>query len=271
MPDTPDLRARFLADIERNPHVRAILARWERLALPDGWLVAGCLFQTVWNLHAGRDPAASIKDYDFFYFDESDLSKEGERAVQARVERELGDLGVELEAKNQARVHLWYQDRFGHPYPRLRDARDGIDRFLVLGTCVAVRPGELYAPYGLEMLYEGVLAPNPLTDHRALFEAKAQSYRARWPWLIVDGGVASRTHPTGETAGVAVANPAYRGRLRRQRLVGWVRRRRPQRFRRVGSRQRPHRAYRANCSNTSPPPICPPLSITTNPSSAASS
>jgi hypothetical protein len=189
MPDTPDLRARFLADIRRNPHVRAILSRWERLALREGWLVAGCLFQTVWNLQAGRDPAAAIKDYDFFYFDGDDLSEAGERRIQARVERELGDLGVVLEVKNQARVHLWYEAYFGHPYPRLRDARDGIDRFLVAGTCVAVRPVggdiELYAPYGLQMLYDGVLAPNALTDHRALFEAKAASYRARWPSLRV--------------------------------------------------------------------------------------
>jgi len=193
MSDTPDLCARFLDDIQRNPHVRAILARWERLALPDGWLVAGCLFQTVWNLQSGRDPAAAIKDYDFFYFDADDLTEEGERAVQARVDRALADLGVELEAKNQARVHLWYQDHFGHPYPRLRDSRDGIDRFLVLGTCVAVRPHELYAPYGLSMLYEGVLAPNPLTDHRALFEAKARSYQARWPWLRTVGSLREPT------------------------------------------------------------------------------
>jgi hypothetical protein len=189
MADTPELHARFLADIQRNPKVRAILARWERLALPDGWLVAGCLFQTVWNLHEGKDPAAAIKDYDFFYFDGDDLSPEGEQAVQARVEHELADLGIALEAKNQARVHLWYQDHFGHPYPRLHGARDGIDRFLVTGTCVGVRPAatdlELYAPYGLAMLYEGVLAPNPLTDHRVLFEEKARSYRARWPWLRV--------------------------------------------------------------------------------------
>jgi hypothetical protein len=189
MPESPELRTRFLADIQRNPHVRAILGRWERLALPDGWLVAGCLFQTVWNLRDGKHPAAAIKDYDLFYFDGADLSQEGEQTVQARVERELADLGVALEARNQARVHLWYEDHFGHAYPKLHSASEGMDRFLVTGTCVGVRPGAgdftLYAPHGLAMLYEGVLAPNPLTDHRALFDAKARSYQERWPWLRV--------------------------------------------------------------------------------------
>jgi hypothetical protein len=103
--------------------------------------------------------------------------------VQAHVDRVLADLGVPIEASNQARVHLWYETHFGHPYEALHCSRDGIDRFLVPATCVGVRPGELYAPYGLELLYDGVLAPNPLKPHRELFERKAASYRARWPWL----------------------------------------------------------------------------------------
>jgi hypothetical protein len=70
---------RFRADVLTNDNNRVILDRWDALALPDGWLVAGCLFQTVWNLQAGRDPAENIKDYDLFYFDGDDLSEAGER------------------------------------------------------------------------------------------------------------------------------------------------------------------------------------------------
>ena len=46
----------------------------------------------------------------------------------------------------------------------------------------------LYASHGLQALYEGRLAPNPLTDHRELFLEKAASYRRRWPWLRVETG-----------------------------------------------------------------------------------
>jgi uncharacterized protein len=182
---------RFVRDVLANRHNRTIFDRWDALALPDGWLVAGCLFQTVWNLRGGAAPEAQIKDYDLFYFDASDLTETGEQQVQARVEEALGDIGVLVEAKNQARVHLWYRDYFGHDYPQLRSACDGIDRFLIPATCVGLRPAgggwELYAPNGLPLLYEGRLAPNRLTDHRDLFEAKARSYRQRWPWLRQDG------------------------------------------------------------------------------------
>lgn len=180
----------FVQDILRNPNNREILRRWDRLALPDAWLVAGCLFQTVWNLRMGDEPQARINDYDLFYFDGEDFSAEGQAAVQRHVDAVLGDLGVRIEAVNQARVHLWYPGTFGHAYPQLTSARDGLDRFLVLGTCVGVRPAcdggwEVYAPYGLQLLYDGVLTPNPLVDHGELFARKAASYQARWPWLRI--------------------------------------------------------------------------------------
>jgi len=184
----------FLADILRNDANRAILARLPALGLPDAWLVAGCLFQTVWNLRGGRAPGADIQDYDLFYFDASDLSEAAEAEVGARVDACFADLGVTLETKNQARVHTWYPQWFGHPYPALADTRAGIDRFLVPCTCVGLQPGadpgipRLYAPNGLDELYAGILRPNPLCDHRALFLRKAQSYRARWPWLEIREG-----------------------------------------------------------------------------------
>jgi uncharacterized protein len=172
-----------------NRYNRAILEAWDDLHLLDGWLVAGCLFQTVWNLQAGRAPEAGIKDYDIFYFDAGDLSAAAEAAVQARVERVLGSVAAPIEVKNQARVHLWYEEHFGHAYPRLASAREGIERFLIPSTCVGVRRTveglELHAPNGLADLYAGVLAPNPLTPHLPLFRDKAASYRSRWDWLQV--------------------------------------------------------------------------------------
>lgn len=181
------MRDRFLRDVLANDNNRAILDFWKELDLRDGWLVAGCLFQTVWNLRSGLSPDAQIKDYDLFYFDESDLSPQVEQLEQARIDSVLGDLGIVVEAKNQARIHLWYPEHFGHPYPRLTCTTDGIDRFLIPSTCLGVRPTctgyEIYAPNGLELVYEGVLSPNPLIDHRDLFRAKVDSYRERWPWL----------------------------------------------------------------------------------------
>lgn len=69
----------------------------------------------------------------------------------------------------------------------MHTAKQGIDRYLVAGTCIGleVATGEVYAPYGLEDVEQGVLRINPVHPEQALFEAKAKSYQARWPWLKI--------------------------------------------------------------------------------------
>lgn len=188
--DPAEALARLFVDQAlSNPANRAILKRLPALGLPDAWLVAGCLFQTAWNLRTGRPPMDGIRDYDLFYFDAGDLSADAEDAVAQCVTLACADLGVTLEVKNQARVHTWYEDHFGAPYEPLEDSMDGIDRFLVEGTCVGLQPRPegltLYAPDGLAGLMGGVLRPNRRSPDARLYAPKAADYRRRWPWLTV--------------------------------------------------------------------------------------
>lgn len=183
--------AETLACLRANPINEAILSRAPDLGAREVLLTAGCLFQAVWNHRAGLPPAHGVKDYDLFYFDDDDLSYEAEDAVIARGRTLFGDLGAPVEIRNQARVHLWYEARFGRPRPPLDSARAGVDGFLVACTALAVdvESGALYAPYGLDDLWAGVLKPNAVapgeTPDLARFRAKAESYRARWPWLRI--------------------------------------------------------------------------------------
>ncbi|GGK39850.1 hypothetical protein GCM10008955_37090 [Deinococcus malanensis] len=102
----------------------------------------------------------------------------------------FGDLDVTVEVRNQARVHLWSERRFGLLCLELTSTRSGIDRFLILATCVGITPVgsggfEVYAPHGFSDLTGGLLRPNPVHRDQTLFLAKARSYQARWPWLQV--------------------------------------------------------------------------------------
>jgi len=169
-----------------NPINRQITARLPSLGLDQCMLTAGCLFQAVWNHQSQQPPAWGVKDYDVFYFD-PDLSWEAENEVIHAARRLFQDLDVNIEVKNQARVHLWYGQRFGKPYPQLQSAKDGIDRYLIAGTCIGldVETGEVYAPYGLDDVEQGVLRINPKNPQPDLFDEKAKSYQARWPWLRI--------------------------------------------------------------------------------------
>jgi uncharacterized protein len=180
--------ASFIELSFRNSFNRAILERMDDLRAPDAWLVAGCLYQTIWNLQSDRPTTENIKDYDIFYFDADDTSYEAEDVVIERAAALFADLDVEVEVRNQARVHLWYEKKFGHPRAPLLSTMEGISSFLVSGTCVAIGADgaggfRTAAPYGFDDMFGGVLRPNKAYAQPDLFVEKAASYTARWPWL----------------------------------------------------------------------------------------
>ncbi len=179
----PEFRAAALL----NPFNAQLLDRLASLDLPQCHLTAGCLFQTIWNERSGHASSWGIKDYDVFYFDDQDLSWEAEDSVIRWVAQATADLPIEIEVKNQARVHLWYGNRFGGSYPQLPSVRAGIGMYLVSCTCVGidVTSHEVYAPYGLDDLAAGRLAMNPANPKPDQFRAKAESYKSRWPWLQI--------------------------------------------------------------------------------------
>ena len=192
MPIDAENPATFLANVRENPINAALLDRLPELGLNDCWLVAGCLFQTVWNLKSGKPPSANIRDYDVFYFDSANLSYEAEDRAIKRIAQAFAGFDAAIELKNQARVHLWYEQRFGHAYPPLHGSTAGIDRFLVACTCVGIRctanePQDVYTTFGLQDLYAGILRPNPVSPKPDLIEKKVASYMERWPWLSVKG------------------------------------------------------------------------------------
>jgi len=175
--------AEFLRLIRRNEVNAAILDRLPALEAPQAHLVAGALFQTVWNVQSGRPPAAGIRDYDLFYWD-ADTSYAAEDAVIGRAAALFSDLDAPIEVRNQARVHLWFEQKHGLTRPPILSAREGIRQFLVECTCVGVDArGDLYAPCGLADLAAGVLRPNPHNHTPGLYAAKVADYRVRWPWL----------------------------------------------------------------------------------------
>lgn len=186
-------KAEFLRLIRLNPSVNTILDRLPALETPNTWLVGGCLFQTVWNVLAGHDPGRAIRDYDVFYFDSTDLSREAEEDINVRAAFMFSEIDCEVDVRNQARVHTWYADEFGvEGYPRLTKSTDGIDNFLAVCCMVAVRRTEsggieLYAPLGVEDVLNRIVRPNPWFPKapRDDYEKKSKRWETYWPDLQV--------------------------------------------------------------------------------------
>lgn len=182
--------AEFVTVVRSNPAVAEILRRAQQLELPGWYLTAGGLFQTVWNHLADRDPQAGIRDYDFFYFDDSDLSYDAENEVIESAASVFADLGVDVEVRNEARVHLWYEQHFGSPIAPYRSTEDAIDHFVSTTCCFGITTDSsgtdaVYAPHGFDDLFAGIVRPNPRLPMQHVYEAKAARWTTEWPKLTV--------------------------------------------------------------------------------------
>jgi hypothetical protein len=182
--------AAFQHVLMHNEVLTETLARAATLDLPGWYLTAGCLAQTVWNVLTGRPPAEGIKDYDLFYFDAADLSWGAEDAVIQAGKKLFTDLPTTVEIRNEARVHLWYEQKFGVPCEAYTSTEAAIDAFPTTTCCLGVRcrPGQrwrVYAPHGLADVFNLVVRPNPVLAPRSVYEAKTARWRRQWPELTV--------------------------------------------------------------------------------------
>ncbi len=180
----------FTAALRRNHTLTDVLTRSAAMGLPGWYLVAGCLYQTVWNVVTGQEPEAGILDYDLAYFDGSDLSWEAEDVIIRAGQKVFAGLPAPVQIRNQARVHLWYEQKFGRPCPPHESTEAAIDSYEATTACLGVRvePGgrwRVYAPHGLADVFNLVVRPNPVLAPRQVYQAKTERWRRQWPGLTV--------------------------------------------------------------------------------------
>lgn len=181
---------RFEAIVRADPDLMHLLVRLRSLALPQWRLVAGCLYQTVWNVLTDRPRGTGIKDYDLVYFDSGDLSWEAEDAVIQRVAAATRDCVGPIEVRNQARVHLWFEQRFGCAYPQLTSADEALGYYGSIVHAVGVRlePDDkldVAAPFGLDDMFSMTVRPNRALANAASHIAKAERAKTIWPVVVV--------------------------------------------------------------------------------------
>jgi uncharacterized protein len=182
--------ARFRAALRQNQTLLRVLEGATGMGLPGWYLVAGCLYQTVWNVVTGQPPEAGILDYDLAYFDDSDLSWDAEDAVIQAGHQVFADLDIPVQIRNQARVHLWYPQKFGIGCPPHASTEAAISTYEATMACLGLRtdPGgrwRIYAPHGFSDVFNLVVRPNPVLAPAEVYQAKTTRWQSQWPGLTV--------------------------------------------------------------------------------------
>jgi hypothetical protein len=181
--------AQVRAILHRSPILTTILDRWAKIDLPDCWIAAGVLAQTVWNDAFELPAGYGISDVDLVYFDADDLSEDAEAQHLGRICELFSDLPVWIDVKNEARVHLWYQAKFGFAIRSYISTEDAITTFPTTATAIGLQQEKnqlrLFAPYGLTDLLGSIVRANKKQITRPIYEAKLSRWLALWPRLQV--------------------------------------------------------------------------------------
>ena len=95
-----------------------------------------------------------------------------------------------VEVRNQARVHFWFETKFGEQYPPLSCTAEALERFASATFAVGVRLEaddrlHIVAPFGLADLFALRLVPNFYRKSVGFARASAD-VRRRWPEVVIE-------------------------------------------------------------------------------------
>lgn len=176
--------------IRNTPWFMDALQAVRSVAPVDACIGSGAVRNAVWDaLHAYSSPSF-LADVDVAYFDPDDLSE----ATERRYEQRLRELRPELawDVKNQAAVHLWFHEVFGHEVEPLRSMEEAIATWpeTALAVGVGLQADDtltITAPLGLDDLFSMVVRRNPKRVSVETYEKRIaeKEYSKRWPGVRI--------------------------------------------------------------------------------------
>ena len=180
---------RLSAILHADPITSRALEDAREFDLPDWWIVSGAVYNTVWNVLTGKPSGYGIKDIDLFYWDVDTSYEAEDRVIRQGVTHFSPTPPVEI--RNQARVHLWYEDHFGRAIPPIPNSRASIANFAAETHAVGVRLNdadeiEIEAPFGLDAIFDMRVVPNLRNPNRETHDTKSARQKALWPELAVE-------------------------------------------------------------------------------------
>jgi hypothetical protein len=175
--------------LNQNTLLYSVIKKSNEIGLQYYYIGAGCITQTVWNYQCGFELTNGISDIDFVYYEDFDLSFEAENSTIERINKIIKQSEIKLDIKNQARVHLWYKDRFGYEIKPYDSVESAINTWPTTATAVGVRIEDdalkVYAPFGLNDLFGMIVKANKAQITEGIYLEKIEKWSAIWSALTI--------------------------------------------------------------------------------------
>jgi uncharacterized protein len=173
--------------LEESEVFRLLMETLYDTRLENWYLTAGFIQQIVFNYFHGYDLHQNIKDIDVVYY-ALEKDAEYERSVITAISDSILT-NLEIDLRNEAFVHEWYQEKFGYSINRYSSIHDAIDSFPTTTTAIGItiKDGNyrVHSTFGYDDLFNLILRPNKRQITKEIYETKTARIMKNWPKVRV--------------------------------------------------------------------------------------
>lgn len=183
----------LISILEKNKELMEILDYISKLNLPNFYIAAGSVFQTIWNYYDGKDLNFGIKDIDVIYFNKNNLSVEKDLEYYYIINEyiKLKKYNYEIDVSNEARMHLWKMEHNqGDKVEPYKNSEDAISKWIATVHAIGITKEnnqiKVYAPYGLSDIFSRTIRPIKHNyNSLELYDKKVSSWNERFNDLTI--------------------------------------------------------------------------------------
>lgn len=182
----------LISILKKNHPLMEMLEYIAELRLPNFYIAAGCVFQTVWNYQDGRDLNYEVKDLDVIYYNPENLSIDTDMKYYEMIQEYARSHSIpyEVDVSNEARMHLWKEKKESEKVLPYQNSEDAIGRWIatVHAIGITIEDGNIkvYAPYGLSDIFSRTIRPIKHSGNsKELYNKKVTGWQNRFSKLTV--------------------------------------------------------------------------------------
>lgn len=178
--------------LSENKELMDVLDYISTLQMPNNYIAAGSVFQTIWNKMDNRDLNYNIKDIDVIYYNDKDLSPEKDLEYFKLINTYCKDkeYKYKIDVSNEARMHIWKAEMYGMDIEQYKSSEDAINKWIATVHAIGITKDsgklKIYAPFGLSDIFSKTIrAIKHKYNTKDFYDNKVKSWKERFNGLTI--------------------------------------------------------------------------------------
>lgn len=177
--------------VESNEELMKVFEVLDEISLTQYYVGAGAIAQSIWNKVTDKHQNYGISDVDIVYYNSDNLTEDEEKRIAAEIKERIPEFPLKVDVKNEARVHLWYKEKFGYDIEPYKSLEDAVNSWPTTATSLGIRREDqnewvVYAPFGIDDIFDLKVVSNSRQITEEIFMQKVEKWTGKWEELSVE-------------------------------------------------------------------------------------